>query len=517
MTIDDLFCKYMEGQLKDALSDVEMPESYYEKARTSYGSLKTHLERSDSSLKGYCPEIFLQGSIRTGTAIRPITDDGSYDVDVVCNLQGLGKEDITQKDLKALVGNEIESYARIHSMNKPPHDGKRCWTIEYVDEANFHIDVLPTVDDAETRIFAISMRGFDVPSNARFMAHTDKRHPCYSSICPDWPSTNPIGYAEWFFEVSDYESRRLRMAVEKAVTVDEVAPNQVKAPLQQYVQLLKRHRDIFFDSNKNLVSVRSIVVTTLAARAYEGMESIGSWYGDFVSVVERLPLFIRQADDGVYHLQNPSDPLENFVGDWGEEEMSSFRAWCKAVAAEIAPAKGSLRPGMFNKDPRKKLRKALGVSERGGKLAKITSHEAEYVAGLSHHQQHGMTEIDTIPVTVSATKMRSGGKPKNFQSGDELPKNVSLQFKAHAEGIKRFRVRWQVTNDGQEALMAHCLRGGFYESMALADGRKTRRESTSYYGRHYVECILERDGVVYGRSEPFVVNIAPGASANLNW
>ena len=517
MTINNIFYKYMEGQLKDALSDVEMPESYYEKARTSYGSLKTHLVRSDSSIRGYNPEIFLQGSIRTGTAIKPITDDGSYDVDIVCNLQGLGKEDITQRDLKALVGNEIKSYSSIHSMRKPPHDGKRCWTIEYVDEANFHVDVLPTVDDSEARAFAISMRGFEVPPTARFMVHTDKRHLCYSSICSDWPSTNPIGYAEWFFEAADYESRRLRVAAEKAVSTDEVVPNQVKAPLQQYVQLLKRHRDIFFDLNRGLVSVRSIVITTLAVRAYEGMEPTGSWYEDFVSVVERLPAFIRQADDGGYYLQNPSDPLENFIQDWGEEEISSFRVWHKAVATEIAPSKGSLRTGMFNKNPRRELRKALGVPERGGQLDRRVSREAEYVAGLSHHQQHGMTEIDAIPVTVSATKMRSGGKPKSFQSGDELPKNVSLQFRAHAENIKRFRVRWQVTNDGQEALRAHCLRGGFYESMTLAGGRKTRRESTSYYGRHYVECILERDGVVYGRSEPFVVNIVSGTGANLYW
>lgn len=162
------------------------------------------------------------------------------------------------------------------------------------------------------------------------------------------------------------------------------------------------------------------------------------------------------------------------------------------------------------------MRRSLGLSGRAVNCRPLSTARMK-VDSLSHHQHHGLTEIDAVAVTVSATKTRSGGIPTPFESGDPLPKGVSLRFEAHAEGIKRYEVRWQVTNDGEEALRAGCLRGDFYRSSTLPNGRRTRSESTSYAGLHYVECILVKDGVVYGRSEPFVVNIVDGKAAYLHW
>lgn len=82
----NLVSVYMEGQLKDALKDLEMPESYYDKAITAYESVASGLTSESSALYPHDPEVILQGSIKIGTAIKPITEDGSYDVDMVCNL-----------------------------------------------------------------------------------------------------------------------------------------------------------------------------------------------------------------------------------------------------------------------------------------------------------------------------------------------------------------------------------------------------------------------------------------------
>ena len=75
--MDARFNNYMEGQLRGNLSDIEMPDSYYAKAETAYAALTKYLTRRDSEIRQYDPEISLQGSIKTGTAIKPITDDGS--------------------------------------------------------------------------------------------------------------------------------------------------------------------------------------------------------------------------------------------------------------------------------------------------------------------------------------------------------------------------------------------------------------------------------------------------------
>ena len=116
----------MEGQLASALSEIEMPDSYYDKAISAYGSVSRELTAESSGLFEYDPEIILQGSIKIGTAIKPTTDDGSYDVDMVCNLRSLNKGDISQKALKEVVGKDVKDYARRHGMSNEPHDGKRC-------------------------------------------------------------------------------------------------------------------------------------------------------------------------------------------------------------------------------------------------------------------------------------------------------------------------------------------------------------------------------------------------------
>lgn len=164
----------------------------------------------------------------------------------------------------------------------------------------------------------------------------------------------------------------------------------------------------------------------------------------------------------------------------------------------------------------REMRSSLGLPERPLDTA-VASKVRVAVDGLSHHRHHGMTEIDAVDVSITAEKMRSGGTFVPFVSGDPLPKNVSLRFEAHADNLKSFDVQWQVTNDGLEATRANCLRGDFYAGFELANGRKTRSESTCYEGEHYVECLLVKDGVVYGRSEPFVVNIINGGFAHLSW
>lgn len=73
-----------------------------------------------------------------------------------------------------------------------------------------------------------------------------------------------------------------------------------------------------------------------------------------------------------------------------------------------------------------------------------------------------------------------------------------------------YDIYWQITNTGYEAQKARQLRGDFYESHVEA-GKRIRKESTSYLGKHYVEAYLVKDDMCVGKSEPFVVNIVNGA------
>ena len=224
-------------------------------------------------------------------------------------------------------------------MTKPPHEGKRCWTLEYVDDANFHIDILPTIDDTSNHADCLRNRDFGVPDDVRYLAHTDKRHPRYSEICSDWASTNPQGYARWFFGVADMRTYRERLAKTYNVSAESIRPYRVKTPLQQYVQLLKRHRDVFL-SNQQMSrgQIRSVVVTTLAAKAHEQITYHSGWYNDFIEVVQGLSAHIRKTSDGCYELTNPADQLENFLKDWREADATLFYRWCEACLLYTSPS-----------------------------------------------------------------------------------------------------------------------------------------------------------------------------------
>ena len=92
-------------EVRELLENIEVPDSEYEKAVRRYESLAAFI--GDSDLNDYTPEIFLQGSFKLGTAIRPLTEDGSYDIDIVCKLNDFSKEDISQFTLKEVVGKVV--------------------------------------------------------------------------------------------------------------------------------------------------------------------------------------------------------------------------------------------------------------------------------------------------------------------------------------------------------------------------------------------------------------------------
>lgn len=59
-----------------------------------------------------------------------------------------------------------------------------------------------------------------------------------------------------------------------------------------------------------------------------------------------------------------------------------------------------------------------------------------------------------------------------------------------------YEVKWKVRNVGEIARQRNCLRGEIYDSNR--DGNK-RRESSDFFGPHYVECYIIQHGVVVAR------------------
>lgn len=329
-----------EAILRAMVDEISIPPHLDEIARSRYRAIGDWLDRGDSKIKHLDPKISPQGSFMLGTVNRPVGDRDAYDIDVVCKLKNSDRHNFSQAELKAVVGREIIAYAKAHSMNQMPANGRRCWTLEYADQASFHMDILPCIPDEvgfrasmsrDSRVFREAMN--QIASTA--IAITDKKHPGFHVRDSEWLISNPRGYGRWFRrrQAAVLEGHRQNMLARgKAVASVEDVPNyKVRTPLQDAIKLLKRHRDVMFDGDKD--KPISVIISTLAAHAYDGEGMLVDALG---TILKRMPDFIENRG-GVAWVANPAYPLENFADKWAEtpRKAENFRAWLRQAGHDF--------------------------------------------------------------------------------------------------------------------------------------------------------------------------------------
>ena len=318
--------------------EIDIPEHLLEKATDRYLAVGRHLDRPASSIRHLEPEISPQGSMLLGTVTRPIGDADEYDFDLVCLLKAT-KLDYTQAQLKADVGHEIKDYAESNNMHEDPEEGRRCWTLTYSDGEKFHMDILPAIPDRQAYQALLAHKGHvALASDPTMIDHaiaiTDKDHPAYRRISMDWLVSNPKVYAAWFKMRQAHEMiRRKRTLVDGRIyaSVEDVPDHKVKTPLQRSVQLLKRHRDVMFQGRDERPI--SVIITTLAAHAYQGEQTI----------VEALQTILPTMDEyiedrgGKKLVRNPVNPEENFADRWAGDpaRQRAFDEWLDAARRDF--------------------------------------------------------------------------------------------------------------------------------------------------------------------------------------
>ncbi len=316
---------------EEMVSILELPEGAYKKAQDRYDDIGNWLAREESSCNQNNPHVFPQGSFRLGTAIRPLDEKEGYDLDLACNLRsGISKQFHSQAALKELIGDELESYREARGIKAPLDEKHRCWRLEYADTMSFHMDIVPCIPAGASRkkgvleaiINAGETSAFAINVSELTVAITDDRHQGYRLIVEDWNISNPEGYAQWFEE----QMNIALLAVMEKSQVDEIPVYKRKTPLQRVVQLLKRHRDQMFKDDSD-VKPPSIIITTLAARAYRGEHDLESTLS---TVLESMDDFINSK---IPRVPNPVDPEEDFADRWSMPDYrhlsleENFRNW----------------------------------------------------------------------------------------------------------------------------------------------------------------------------------------------
>ncbi|MGF3141218.1 nucleotidyltransferase domain-containing protein [Facklamia sp. P13064] len=207
----------IQNDLKEIIKDIDVSDANYVKAEQRYKSISNFIESSNMSV--FNLDIYLQGSFKLGTAVKPLTEDGSYDIDIVCNFTKLRRTNQSQFSLKYDMGEVVKDYVKSKNMSDLAKESKRCWTINFVDEDNFHIDILPSV-----------------PMNDKddgFIAITDRENPKYLEISNSWEVSNPKGYSAWFLENAKFQTYKFLESKRFYAQVEEIPDYKVRTPLQK--------------------------------------------------------------------------------------------------------------------------------------------------------------------------------------------------------------------------------------------------------------------------------------------
>ena len=410
----------------------------------------------------------------------------------------------------------MRAYAVANGMN-PPEESRRCWTLNYSESAQFHLDTLPAIPDGKHKRLLLEKNRLPTDWSETAIAITDRDHPQFHEISENWPHSNPKGYADWFrFRMgATFDARRRQLAFERRADVEEIPEHEVRTPLQHGIQILKRHRDVMFADRPDEKPI-SIILTTLSARAYQQETTIiDALYG----ILDRMEEFIEYRRGKVW-VANPTDSAENFADRWRNhpERQAAFYEWLQKVREDFHAIARTANREMALKhlEPRvgQNLVKTMQARQKLSPVARAKSLLTDFgsrvriILNPPHRKEPPWRISVQGEVRIDRLIMRRNGSQSEEITRTEsvLPKEAKLTFEASTNIPQPYEVFWQVVNTGREAEEEDGLRGGF-DKDTVTNGKLVRRETTRYTGQHSIECFIVKDDFLAARSGQFIVNI----------
>ncbi|MBL0388493.1 nucleotidyltransferase [Tumebacillus sp. ITR2] len=265
---------------------LQISDTQRDLAKGHYEAVGRWLAADENLYSGADMQIYAQGSLRIGTTVKPISGQ-EFDLDIVCEFDAKWRGKDSIELLRA-----VEHRLRMNKTYAPMVQVmKRCVRLNYAND--FHMDILPAVpaDDSGNGCLKVPDRKLK-----------------------DWKDSNPKGYADWFEKEAE---RILQVFMEKSAEIEPFPDDETfdfKPPLKRAVQLIKRYRDVHFESDSENAPI-SIVLTTLAARHYKGDSSV---YGTIMSILKEIKASIPKNGKRLIVL-NPKNEREDLSERWDAE------------------------------------------------------------------------------------------------------------------------------------------------------------------------------------------------------
>lgn len=357
----------LSADIDKLIQNLDITAAMYLKAKQKYDGISAYFTR-----KGIVASFYPQGSFRLGTVIRPLRRgiDDVYDLDIVGELclrrdhpgltAGLVKNDFG-KHL-----NEEAEYSRVLL----PED-KRCWTLLYQNDG-FALDIVPAAQEtAEYMDSLIATYNVEPRFAENAIAITDKLSDNNYIFC----TSNPRGYALWFDEINEPYLLLSRETHRKVIlneskglfaSTEEIPDILDRSALQRVIQILKRHRDVYFsNASKGNAKIwdykpSSVIITTLCAQIASNSSPTGDILELLHTIVSELKQHskLQRQDSSLlfeiehkrayirknaqkWSIKNPVNPGDDYTDGWTAENAEWFFRWVDAVIDDLFVQLGS--------------------------------------------------------------------------------------------------------------------------------------------------------------------------------
>ena len=153
----------------------------------------------------------------------------------------------------------------------------------------------------------------------------------------------------------------------RAAKVDDLPARKWKSPLQQCVQALKCHRDVMFADNPDAKPI-SVIITTLAANAYQGEQDVGS---AMQNILATMGNFVNPQKPRV---PNPVNPAEDFADKWYDPQYANlhleqnFNWWLQQAQEDFAKIGQSRDADFIAEQVREKFASTIDARNLSDKL-----------------------------------------------------------------------------------------------------------------------------------------------------
>ena len=429
------------------LSQTEQTELYNKKnlniQRLNDG-LEEYNEEHETSYK--IVETCVQGSVAMSTVIQ--NDKKEYDIDVAVVFD---KDELGDKGARATRNMIADALKRkTKQFNAEPEVKTSCIRVKYAD--GYHID------------FAVYRREWN------------KYNECweYEHAGADWKKRDLKGLTKWFEDENDATDKKLRKIVRLSKMFCKSRDSWVNMPsgLLQTVLCDEKIQD-YYDRSDEL------------------------FYYTMQQIVNRLESSIEVAapvDNGRALVTRESDRTKMI--NW-KNRLKSKLEDLDILFQESCTEDDALQAwyGFFNHDYWKdqiSVSDSMAITQERGKILKFADTE-QFIEDMF---PMALQYRCSVECKISG----DGWRPQLIEKFLNyfrrfLPHNLEIRCDmVYTSAPEPYKVFWKVKNVGPEAERRNMVRG------QIKEGGKSIVEHSNFYGNHYIECYIIKDGYCVART-----------------